>query len=182
MTERAPVSLGGVPKPNVLASDTPALLPIVSGRQLLQWYRANLCGRSFIDPRGQRVRFLDTDLIHLIKLLDRYGCEPRNRRMAIDQLESGRLSLVPGRFDIRRTEELTWARRIIEAPTRIVPNWQVMGRANPGDAYIRNFGIDGGRPIYRVLICGHEGLRRRAVTIFPRERFAEHEVQRILWP
>jgi len=58
------------------------------------------------------------------------------------------------------------ARPIIEAPTMIVPNWQAMGRAIPGDAYIKNFGTDA-QTIYRVLICGHAGKKRWAVTIFP---------------
>ena len=102
--------------------------------------------------------------------------------MTIEQIQSGRVQLTPGRFDVRRAQELSWARSIIESPMMIVSNWQPMGIANPGDAYIRNFGVEGGRPIYRVLICGHAGLRRRAVTIFPRERFAEREIQAVLWP
>jgi hypothetical protein len=63
----------------------------------------------------------------------------------------------------------------------IVPNWQIMGKANPGDAYIKNFGTKE-RPVYRVMICGHAGLKRFPVTIFPRERFADREVRPILWP
>jgi hypothetical protein len=66
--------------------------------------------------------------------------------------ESGRITLFPGRIDLRRAQELTWARSIVESPTMIVPNWQIMGRANPGDAYIKIFGAD--RPVYRVLVCG----------------------------
>jgi hypothetical protein len=180
--EKPRVSLSPVPKPYILAIGTPALLPVVSGLQLLEWYCTNLCRKELIDPRGQRVGFLDTDFIHLIKVTDRYGDEPRNRRMAVEQLRSGRLNLLPGRFDVRRAQELSWAASIIESPTMIVPNWQIMGSANPGDAYIKNFGIEGGRAIYRVLICGHAGRKRRAVTIFPRERFAEREIHPILWP
>ena len=63
----------------------------------------------------------------------------------------------------------------------IVPNWQVMGRANPGEAYIKNFGTEE-RPVYRVLVCGFAGQLRRPVTIFPRERFAQREIHPILWP
>jgi hypothetical protein len=163
-----------------LIPDAPELLPITTMQDLFGWYRTHLCGKVISDPRGFRVSFLDTDFIHLIKLIDKYGKEPKNRKMAIQQIQTGRISLVPGRFDIRRAQELSWARSIIESPTMIVPNWQIMGRANPGDAYIKNFGKD--RPIYRVLICGHYGQRRRAVTIFPRERFAEREIMPILWP
>jgi len=55
--------------------------------------------------------------------------------MTIQQIQSGRITLIPGRLDIRRAQELRWAQSIIESPTMIVPDWQVMGRANPGDAY-----------------------------------------------
>jgi hypothetical protein len=168
------------PKPFLLAPGTPALLPLLSMGSLYRWYSLNLCGREFLDPRGYRVSFIDTDFVHLIKLTDKQGREPRNRRMTIEQIESGRVSLVHGRFDFRRAQELSWARAIIEHPTMIVPNWQVMGSANPGDAYIKDFGV--GRPVYRVLICGHAGRRRRAVTIFPRERFTDREITPVLWP
>ena len=164
-----------------LIAGTPDLLPITTLVDIFDWYRINLCGKTLVDPRGRQVSFLDTDFVHLIKLLDKYGKEPRNRRMTIDQIKSGRISLVPGRIDIRRTIELSWARLIVESPTMIVPNWQVMGKANPGDAYIKNFGTEE-RPIYRVMICGHAGLKRFPVTIFPRERFADREISSILWP
>ena len=132
-------------------------------------------------PRGYRVTFTETDFIQLIKLTDKYGKEPRNRSMAVDQIRSGRIVIHPGRIDIRRAVELTWARQIVESPSLIVLNWQVMGRANPGDAYIKNFG-SAERPVYRVLVCGHSGRKRWAVTIFPRERFAEREIAKVLWP
>ena len=63
----------------------------------------------------------------------------------------------------------------------IVPNWQALGSAIPGDAYIKRFGV-GEQGRYRVLICGHHGTRRRAVTIFPRERFSDLEIGKQLWP
>lgn len=162
-------------------SRPPALLPITTLLDLFEWYRINLCGKELIDPRGQRVTFLDTDFVHLTKLTDKYGVEPRNRRMTIEQIQSGRVTFVPGRIDIQRTQELNWARSIVESPTLIVPNWQTMGRANPGDAYIKNFGTKDS-PTYRVLICGHAGLKRWVVTIFPRERFADRELTPKLWP
>ena len=164
-----------------LIAGTPEFLPITTLADLFEWYRVNLCGKTLIDPRGQQVSFLDTDFVHLIKLLDKYGKEPRNRRMTIDQIKTGRISLVPGRMDIRRAREMSWARSIVESPTMIVPNWQIMGRANPGDAYIKNFGTEQ-RPVYRVMICGHAGMKRHPVTIFPSERFADREITPILWP
>jgi hypothetical protein len=163
------------------AEGTPAVLPITTLPDLFNWYRLNLCGREIVDPRGCRVTFIDTDFVHLIKLTDKYGKEPKNRRMTIEHIQSGRITLNPSRFEIRRAQELSWARPIIERPTLIVPNWQTLGRANPGDAYIKNFGTEG-QPINRVLICGHAGRKRWAVTIFPRERFADREIASVLWP
>ncbi len=125
--------------------------------------------------------FEETDFVHLIKLTDRYGVEPRNRWMAIEQIRSGRIQLHPSRMQIGRAQELSWARALVERPDMIVPNWQTMGRANPGDAYIKNFGTQE-QPTYRVLICGRAGLKRWVVTIFPRERFADREIARKLWP
>ena len=136
--------------------DTPALLPISTFKEMFGWYRQNLAGRRIVDPRGCPVSFLDTDFVHLIKLIDKFGKEPKNRRMTIEQIQSGRIVLVAGRFDLRRAMELTWARSIIEEPSMIVPNWQVLGRAIPGDAYIRNFGSLRD-PIYRVLISDIQG-------------------------
>ena len=167
--------------PPTWADGTPALLPITTPLELFNWYRQNLCGKGIVDPRGCRVSFLDTDFVQLIKLTDKYGKEPKNRRMTIEQIRSGRITLNPGRIQIQRAQELSWARSIIESPTMIVPNWQALGRAIPGDAYISNFGT-ADQPIYRVLICGHAGKKRWAVTIFPRERFADREIATVLWP
>jgi|SRR5580698_8962665 hypothetical protein len=100
--------------------------------------------------------------------------------MTIEQIQSGRITLHPGHLDIRRAQELSWARSIIESPDKIVSNWQVMGRANPGGAFIKNFGTEE-MPHHRVLICGHAGLKRRVVTIFARDR-PGREVTPILWP
>ena len=167
-----------VPPENLV---TPGVLSITSLLELFEWYRLNLCEKELIDPRGQRVTFLETDFIHLVKLTDKYGKEPRNHRIAVEQIQSGRISFHPGRMDIRRAGELAWARSIVETPDLVVPNWQVLGRANPGDAYIKNFGTMG-RPMYRVLICGHAGMKRWVVTIFPRERLAAGEIANPLWP
>jgi hypothetical protein len=169
------------PTPPAWAEGTPAQIQITTLLDLFNWYRLNLCGQEILDPRGSRVSFLETDFVHLIKLTDKYGKEPKNRRMTIEQIQSGRITLNPSRIQIRRAQELSWARSIIESPTMIVPNWQAMGRAIPGDAYIKNFGTES-QPIYRVLICGHAGKKRWAVTIFPRERFADREIANVIWP
>jgi hypothetical protein len=178
LTDQTPVE---TPQSPARAEGTPAVLPITTLLDLFNWYRRNLCCGEIMDPRGCRVSFLDTDFVHLIKLTDKYGKEPKNRRMTIEQILSGRITLNPSRIQIRRAQELSWARQIIESPTMIVPNWQAMGRAIPGDAYIRNFGTEA-QPVYRVLICGHSGKKRWAVTIFPRERFADREIATVLWP
>lgn len=160
---------------------TPDLLPITTLAEMFEWYRANLCCREIIDPRGQRVTFAEADFVHFIKLTNKYGEEPRNREMAIEQIQSGRILLRLDRIDIQRAQELTWARSIAETPTMIVPNWQVLGLANPGDAYIKNFGTDVD-PNYRVLICGHAGMKRWAVTAFSKQRLSAHHTATILWP
>jgi hypothetical protein len=167
--------------PPVAAASAPALLPLTTLLNLFTWYRQNLCGQPFSDPRGFRICFEETDFVHLIKLKDKYGKEPRNARMTIEQILSGRITLVPGRIEIRRAQELSWARTIVESPTMIVPNWQVMGRANPGDAYIKSFINESGTH-HRVLICGHAGRKRRVVTIFARDRFTNREITPVLWP
>ncbi len=169
-------------KPYHLLPATPEKLQLTNLTDLFDWYRVHLCGKQLVDPRGQRVHFLDTDFVHLIKLVDKYGREPKNARMTIEQIQSGRIVLNPLRMNIQRAQELTWAQQLITEPDLIVPNWQPLGRANPGDAYIKNFAIPGAKPVFRVLICGHEGRKRRAVTIFPRERFAEVEIATVLWP
>jgi hypothetical protein len=169
------------PAPFKWVEGTPAVLQITTQLNLFNWYRLNLCGREIMDPRGFRVSFLDTDFVHLIKLTDKFGKEPKNHRMTIEQIQSGRITLNPSRLQIRRAQELSWARSIIEAPDTIVPNWQAMGRVIPGDAYIKNFRKEG-LPIYRVLICGHAGKKRWPVTIFARERFADREIATKLWP
>ena len=158
----------------------PELLPLTTLLELFTWYSQNLCDRAFTDPRGYRVSFGDTDFVHLIKLKNRYGVEPKNARMTIEQIRSGRITMHSGRLDIRRAQELSWARQIVESPDQIVANWQIMGRANPGDAYIKNFGTEAA-PHHRVLISGHAGLKRRVVTIFARDR-AGREGTPVLWP
>lgn len=158
-----------------------ALLPLDSLKSNLEWFRSNLCSAHIRDPRGCRVRFLGTDFIHLNKLVDKYGKEPRNARLALEEIERGRITFKPGRFNPKRAVELAWAVDIATQPWRIVPNWQALGRGYPGEAYIANFGT-AEKPAFRVLICEVIGELRRPVTIFPRERFSKLELATVLWP
>lgn len=157
----------------------PALLPLSDLRELLRWYRTNLCEAVIRDSRGYRVRFLAANFVHLIKLTNKYGQEPKNAQTALDEIERGRIKLTAGRFDPQRTRELSWIKFIAADPWRIVANWQVLGRGD--EAYIRNFGSEE-NPIYRVLVCEVIGTTRQAVTVFPRERIGENELRCILWP
>jgi len=157
----------------------PALLRLNDMRELLRWYRLNLCEAEIRDPRGCRVRFLPENFIHLIKLTTKYGKEPKNAGVALEEIERGRIMLVAGRFDAQRAAELSWIQPIAAAPWRIVPNWQALGRGD--EAYIRNFGGEDA-PVYRVLVCEVIGTLRQAVTVFPRERINAKEVAVILWP
>jgi len=96
-----------VVRPVVMHSATPDLLPVTSLFELFGWYKRNLCDRSFKDPRGYWVQFEETDFVHLIKLKDSFGKEPRNARMTIEQIKSGRIKFNPSRLDIRRATELS---------------------------------------------------------------------------
>jgi hypothetical protein len=157
----------------------PALLPLNDIRELLRWYRLRLCEAEIRDPRGYRVRFLPENFIHLVKLTTKYGKEPKNASVAVEEIERGRIKLVAGRFDAQRAAELSWIHPIAAVPWRIVPNWQALGRGD--EAYIRNFGTENA-PVYRVLVCEVLGTLRQAVTVFPRERISAKELAVILWP
>jgi hypothetical protein len=78
-----------VAEENALIPNTPGLLPLTSLVDLYRWYRLNLCQPEIFDCRGYRVRFQDTDFVQLIKLTNKYGKEPKNRRMTA-LLQSGR--------------------------------------------------------------------------------------------
>ena len=162
-----------------VAQINPAVLPLVDMRDLLSWYRLNLCNADLRDPRGYRVRFLPENFVHLVKLTTKYGKEPKNAHIAIEEIERGRIKFVAGRFDPQRAPELSWIPSIATDPWRIVPNWAALGRGD--EAYVRNFGTDES-PMYRVLVCEVIGMLRQAVTVFPRERIGDKELSSILWP
>ena len=162
-----------------IAGIRPALLPLNDMREMLRWYRINLCEIELQDPRGYRVRFLPENFIHLIKLVNKYGDEPKNARLALGEIERGRIKFAAGRFDSQRASEISWMRLIATDPWRIVQNWQAMGRGD--EAYIRNLG-DGQHPVYRVLVCEVIGTIRQVVTVFPRDRIGTAELANVLWP
>jgi hypothetical protein len=75
--EQEPKATAATPADNptkvAAAPEMPALLPLISLRELFDWYELNLCGKELTDPRGYRVFFQDTDFVHLIKLRDKYN-------------------------------------------------------------------------------------------------------------
>lgn len=105
------------PAPNLVV---PSLLPLVSMRELLGWYRENVCRLELRDPRSYRVRFLPENFVHLIKLTNKYYAEPRNARLTLDEIERGRINFKHDHFDPQRAAELGWARpanRTASVPT-----------------------------------------------------------------
>jgi hypothetical protein len=170
-----------------LPNGSPPFPPLDSMITLFEWFSRYFCRGGFRDCRNFLVEFREEDFIHLMKTTDKYQDEPRNRLDTIRKIKAGEFKMFygtahsPANFSIHRAKELTCAISTIRAPEMIVPNWQPMGKANPGEAYIRNFG-KGGRRRYRVLICGIAGKRRIPVTMFPRQRFNENETLIKLWP
>src|SRR5258708_4198601 len=120
----------------------PAALALDSLHDNLEWFRANVCSIMIHDPRGHRVRFLDTDFLHLNKIVDKYGREHKNAKLALEEIERQRIVFKAGRFDPRRATELPWAVAIARTPWCILENWQPLGRGYPGEAYIANFGTE----------------------------------------
>jgi hypothetical protein len=104
--------------------------------------------------------------VHLIQLKTKYGKEPKNRGLTIEEIREGRLQFHEGRFSRQRASELTWARVICTHPDLICENWQVFGRGN--ELYVRNFGMNIDSAEYRVLVCKVVGTTRQVVTLFPR--------------
>lgn len=170
-----------------LPEGAPPFPPLDSMLNLFQWYERHFCRGGLFDCRKFPVTFCEVDFVHLVKIVDRYGKEPKNRADAIRRIKSGEFKMFKGtqhsppNFSVQRAKDLALALPLIQDPWMIVPNWQPLGKANPGEAYIRNFGKDGRRR-FRVLICGIAGKRRTPVTMFPRQRFAAEEILIRLWP
>lgn len=157
----------------------PELLPLDAILTLFEWYRLNVCATELIEVRGYRVKFLPENFIHLIKLTNKYGREPKNARQAIEEIRRGRIVLKAGQFNPQRAKELSWAALIAREPDRICANWKADGHS--GEAYIKNFGT-AECPRYRVLICEIHGTQRRPVTIFPRDHISGKELYTQVWP
>ena len=146
---------------------------------LLEWYRINVCNTEITDVRGHRMKFLPENFIHLIKLRNKFGKEPRNASLALKDIVRGRIVFKAGHFDATRAKELSWAKLIVQKPDRICANWKADGHS--GEAYIKNFGTLE-VPRYRVLICEIHGTQRRPVTIFPRDHITGKELYTKVWP
>lgn len=157
----------------------PPLIQLTTIQELLTWYEINLCNKRLEDPRRFRVRFKVNSFVHLIQMKTRFGAEPRNKRMTIEQIKTGRIHFVKGRFDEQRASELSWASELATRPDRIVRNWQPMGRGQ--EVYIKNFGTEE-YPKYRALVCLVTGTTREGWTIFPREKIGETEFRNQVWP
>src|SRR5271156_1553290 len=56
----------------------PPVRPLVSMIELFEWYRINVCETEVTEVRGNRVKFLPENFVHLIKLTNKYGKEPKN--------------------------------------------------------------------------------------------------------
>lgn len=124
----------------------PPFPPLDSMLNLFKWYERHFCRAEIIDCRNFPVSFCEEDFVHLVKIVDRYGKEPRNRADTIRRIKTGEFKMFngtrhsPANFSVRRAKDLVCALSVIQDPQMIVPNWQPLGKANPGEAYIRNFG------------------------------------------
>ncbi len=155
------------------------LLPFaITIQEALAWYELNLCNANLRDPRGFRVRFKCEHFIHHIKLKNKYGNEPRNRKLAIEEIRSGKIQFVVGRFNQQRVSELPWAADLATKPFCICPNWQVTGTGD--EIYVRNFGTEVA-PQWRALVCKAIGQTRHFSTMFARE-IRTQDLKAKIWP
>jgi len=154
------------------------LLPLDSIQDVLLWFEKNLCGVDLRDPRGFRVRFKPEHFIHLVKLTNKYGVEPKNRPLTLEEIRSGRARFIPGRFSAQRASEIPWALELATKPSYICPNWQALGTGD--ENYVRNFGA-ADIPQWRVLVCKVIGQTRHFSTLFPCDIREKHLAIK-LWP
>jgi len=154
------------------------LLDLTSIQDALQWYEQNLCNVDLRDPRGFRVRFQSEHFIHHIKLTNKYGKEPKNRTAVLEEIRSGKIHFVAGRYNPQRASEIPWGVELATNPDCICPNWQALGSGD--ENYVRNFGTTTA-PQWRVLVCKVIGQTRHFSTLFPRE-VKEKELATKIWP
>lgn len=158
--------------------------PLDSMPALFCWYSKYLCNAELRDPRGFRVCFEPNAFVHLAKITDKYGREPKNKQLAIGQMQRGRFPLIHGKtpnYDPERVRNLAFAAALTQKPDFIVKNWQAQGSAYPGEVYVRDFGTSGRRK-YRILICKINGLKRVPVTAFAKQSIMHMESFVRLWP
>jgi len=156
----------------------PPLLQLGNMREVLQWYEQNLCNNDLRDPRGYRVRFKCEHFVHHIKLTNKYGVEPKNRKLVIEEIRAGRLNFVSGRYSAQRASEIPWAIELATRPDYICSNWQALGTGD--ENYVKNFGTDLA-PQWRVLVCKVVGQTRHFSTLFPCDVREKHLALKI-WP
>lgn len=156
-----------------------AQLALTTIQDLLEWFRVNVSRATFTDPRGYRVRFNLYDFVHFIKLINEYGEEPRNRRIAVENIARGRIRLARWTYDQQRAAELSWASSIATTPDFVCSNWNPTGEGD--ECYVKNFGGKGLPNKYRVLVCVVRGTTRYGITIFPCEIEAKEKGHQI-WP
>lgn len=156
----------------------PRLLSLGSIQSALQWYEQNLCNADLRDPRGFRVRFQPEHFVHHIKMVNKFGLEPKNRNLIIQEIKSGKLHFIDGRYSVQRASEIPWAIELATDPDFIVRNWQALGTGD--ENYVKNFGTEEA-PQWRVLVCKVIGQTRHFSTIFPCEMKNRH-LETVLWP
>lgn len=154
------------------------LLPLDSLQEVFEWYEQNVCNVELRDPRGYRVRFKPEHFIHQIKLTNKYGVEPRNRPLAIQEIKAGKVRFVEGRYSAQRAREIPWAVELAARPDCICLNWQCLGSGD--ENYVRNFG-SADLPQWRVLVCKVIGQTRHFSTLFPCDVRDKH-LEGKIWP
>lgn len=156
----------------------PCLLPLESIQNVFEWYEQNVCNVDLRDPRGFRVRFKCEHFVHHIKLRNKFGVEPRNRKLIIEEIRAGKMQFIEGRYDPQRASEVPWAIELATKPDCICPNWQALGTGD--ENYVRNFGTELA-PQWRVLVCKVVGQTRHFSTLFPCDVREKHLAIK-LWP
>lgn len=99
-----------------LPQGAPPFPPLDSMLNLFKWYERHFCRAEIIDCRNFPVEFCEGDFVHLVKIVDRYGKEPKNRADTIRRIKAGELkcSMAQGihqrisRFSVRRIWLVLW--------------------------------------------------------------------------
>ena len=157
----------------------PPQIALTTIQDLLEWFRVNLSTGNFTDPRNYRVRFNLYDFVHFIKLVNEYGEEPRNRKVAVENIRRGRIRMARWTYDDQRASELGWVSEVATNPDFICSNWNALGEGD--ECYVKNFGGNGLPNKYRVLVCVVRGTTRYGITVFPCEIGAKERAHQI-WP